>query len=227
MPSLAPQLSAQAATIAPKWLLPQSRSELVGQMNGVAGVEVMLQELLRIRAEIGGPDKAKAERERKLAERKLRATQVAVDEDRYEPPSNATVNDVVDEWLASLRRRSTTHRQYETTLAYARAVFGTKRIRKVSTADVLAFLRVIANPSDELSLERIVNVPPRGLGDTSIKQMQTWAVGNATNLWGALSRAGDVPGLASRAINAAKQFVSMIESGVFTPAMYRGALRRP
>lgn len=63
MPSLAPQLSAQAATIAPKSLLPQSRSELVGQMNGVAGVEVMLQELLRIRAEIGGPDKAKAERE--------------------------------------------------------------------------------------------------------------------------------------------------------------------
>jgi integrase len=80
---------------------------------------------------------------RKLAERRLRATQVAVDEDRYEPPSNATVNEVADEWLASLRRRSTTHRQYETTLAYARAVFGTKRIRKVSTVDVVAFLRHI------------------------------------------------------------------------------------
>lgn len=80
---------------------------------------------------------------RKLAERRLRATQVEVDEDRYEPPSNATVDEVADEWLASLRRRSTTHRQYETTLAYARAVFGTKKIRQVSTMDVLAFLRHI------------------------------------------------------------------------------------
>lgn len=80
---------------------------------------------------------------RKLAERRLRATQVQVDEDRYEPPSNATVNEVADEWLASLRRRSTTQQQYATTLAYARAVFGTKKIRKVSTMDVLAFLRYV------------------------------------------------------------------------------------
>jgi integrase len=78
---------------------------------------------------------------RKLAERRLRATQVALDEGRYEPPSNATVDEVADEWLASLRRRSSTHGQYATTLAYARAVFGTKRIRRVSTTDVLAFLR--------------------------------------------------------------------------------------
>jgi hypothetical protein len=67
MPSIAPQLSAQAARI----VLPggtQSRSELVGNVNGVAGVEVMMQELLRIRAELGGPEKAKAEREATVRE---------------------------------------------------------------------------------------------------------------------------------------------------------------
>lgn len=63
MQSLAPQRSAQAATIALKPLAAMSRSELVGQINGVAGVETMLQVLLRVRAEIGGPEKAKAERE--------------------------------------------------------------------------------------------------------------------------------------------------------------------
>lgn len=78
---------------------------------------------------------------RKLAERRLRATQVEVDEDRYEPPSNATVDEAADEWLASLRTRSTTERQYATTLGYARDVFGTKKIRQVSTMDVVAFLR--------------------------------------------------------------------------------------
>src|SRR5436189_5690580 len=43
--------------------------------------------------------------------------------------------------------------------------------------DVLAYLRVIANPNDEVSLTRIVKVPTRGLGDQSIKQMQTFAIG--------------------------------------------------
>jgi integrase len=78
---------------------------------------------------------------RKLAERRLRATEVEIDEDRYVPPSTATVDEVAKEWLTSLRRRSTTQMQYATTLTYARAVFGAKRIRKVSTTDVLAFLR--------------------------------------------------------------------------------------
>ncbi|MCW0236500.1 MAG: hypothetical protein OJJ21_23085 [Ferrovibrio sp.] len=67
MPSLAPQLSATAA----KLILPaglQSRSELVGSINGVAGAEIMLQELLRIRAELGGPEKARAEQEATVRE---------------------------------------------------------------------------------------------------------------------------------------------------------------
>ena len=41
--------------------------------------------------------------------------------------------------------------------------------------DTLAYLRVIANPNDEVSLARIVNVPTRGIGDSSVKQMQTYA----------------------------------------------------
>ncbi|HEX5583408.1 site-specific integrase, partial [Gaiella sp.] len=84
---------------------------------------------------------------RKLAERRLRATQVEVDEERYEPPSNVTMDEAADEWLASLRRRSTTQRQYATTLAYARAVFGPKKIRQVTTLDVLALLRHIEEES--------------------------------------------------------------------------------
>lgn len=67
MQSLAPKLSAQIAKI----VLPpgiQSRSEIVGNANGVSGVEVMMQQLLRIRAELGGPDKAEAERNANVRE---------------------------------------------------------------------------------------------------------------------------------------------------------------
>ena len=42
--------------------------------------------------------------------------------------------------------------------------------------DVLAYLRVIANPADEVSLDRIINVPTRGIGDSSVKQIQTFAL---------------------------------------------------
>ncbi len=76
--------------------------------------------------------------------------------------------------------------------------------------DVLAYLRVIANPCDEVSLTRIVNVPPRGLGDTSIKQLHAWGVANGLSLCGALERANEVDTLSSRAQNAARQFVSLL-----------------
>ena len=76
--------------------------------------------------------------------------------------------------------------------------------------DVLAYLRVVANPNDEVSLTRIVNVPPRGLGDTSIKQMQAHAVGHGLSLWGAMEQAHEVTGLSTRAVSAAKQFVELV-----------------
>ena len=72
--------------------------------------------------------------------------------------------------------------------------------------DVLAYLRVVANPADEISLTRIINVPPRGIGDTTVKQIQTYAVANGMTLWDALERAGQITGLSARAINAAKTF---------------------
>jgi DNA helicase-2/ATP-dependent DNA helicase PcrA len=78
--------------------------------------------------------------------------------------------------------------------------------------DTLAYLRVVANPADEVSLTRIVNVPTRGIGDASIKQMQTWAIGNGTNLWGAMEQAAQVPGLSARAVNSIKTFVELVRS---------------
>jgi DNA helicase-2/ATP-dependent DNA helicase PcrA len=76
--------------------------------------------------------------------------------------------------------------------------------------DTLAYLRVIANPNDEVSLTRIVNVPARGLGDTSIKQISTWATGQGITLLEAMARAEQIPGLSTRAMNAAKQFADLV-----------------
>lgn len=77
--------------------------------------------------------------------------------------------------------------------------------------DVLAYLRVIANPNDEVSLSRIVNVPTRGIGDGALKHMQAHAVGTG-GLWQAMREAGQIPGLSARAVNSVGQFVKMINS---------------
>ncbi|MGH7179652.1 MAG: ATP-dependent helicase [Tepidisphaeraceae bacterium] len=78
--------------------------------------------------------------------------------------------------------------------------------------DVLSYLRVIANPADEIALTRIINVPARGIGPGAVKLMQAWAVANATTLSGAMQRIEEVEGLAPRAANAVRQFVAMMSA---------------
>jgi DNA helicase-2/ATP-dependent DNA helicase PcrA len=85
--------------------------------------------------------------------------------------------------------------------------YGRKEIK-----DVLAYLRVIANPNDEINLDRIANVPPRGIGDSTIKQLQVWAVGHGVSLFSAMEQVDEVGGLSTRASNGVKNFVKLINS---------------
>jgi DNA helicase-2/ATP-dependent DNA helicase PcrA len=54
-------------------------------------------------------------------------------------------------------------------------VGGTRFYDRAEIKDMLAYLRAIANPADEVSLKRIVNVPKRGVGDTSVARMDRYA----------------------------------------------------
>ena len=57
-----------------------------------------------------------------------------------------------------------------------KVVGGTRFFDRREVKDLLAYLRAVANPSDEVSLKRIVNVPKRGVGDTSIAKVDAWAI---------------------------------------------------
>lgn len=78
--------------------------------------------------------------------------------------------------------------------------------------DVLAYMRVISNPADEISLTRIINTPPRGIGAASVKQLQVHAVGNGISLWQALHQADKVPGISTRGQKSIAAFVAMIKA---------------
>ena len=79
--------------------------------------------------------------------------------------------------------------------------------------DVLAYLRVVANPKDEVSLGRVVNVPPRGIGDKAVSLLEAHARGKGRNagLFGAMEAAGEVGGLSTRAVASIGRFVGQVK----------------
>ncbi len=77
--------------------------------------------------------------------------------------------------------------------------------------DAMAYLRVINNPEDEVSLRRIINQPKRGIGDTTVEVAAAIAAGLGEPLYAVLSRAGEFPAL-SRAAAKIAPFVETMES---------------
>ncbi len=61
--------------------------------------------------------------------------------------------------------------------------------------DVLAYLKLLAMPHDEVSLRRVINRPPRGLGDGAVNQLLAAAVSAGESLWTTLGKAADMPGI--------------------------------
>ena len=80
-----------------------------------------------------------------------------------------------------------------------KVIGGTRFYDRKEIKDVLAYVRGITNPSDEVSLKRIVNVPKRGVGDTSVGRIDAWAASHAMSFGDALDHAEEA-GLTGRAL---------------------------
>jgi len=79
-----------------------------------------------------------------------------------------------------------------------KVVGGTKFYDRREVKDVLAYLRVLVNPDDEVSWRRIVNVPKRGVGETSVARLAGWAGVEGLSFGEAVARA-DEAGITGRA----------------------------
>lgn len=104
--------------------------------------------------------------------------------------------------MAVLYRTNTQSRVFEEMLIKSgisyNMVGGTKFYERKEIKDIMAYLRVIFNPNDSLSLLRIINVPRRGIGDATLGRLQAYAAENGLHLFEVLSNAAAVPGLNSR-----------------------------
>jgi DNA helicase-2/ATP-dependent DNA helicase PcrA len=77
--------------------------------------------------------------------------------------------------------------------------------------DVLAYLKLLVNPGDEISLLRIINVPARGISQNTIKCLMDEALRRSEPVWAVLPRAARLGNLSTPAVQALQKFRELIE----------------
>lgn len=83
--------------------------------------------------------------------------------------------------------------------------YGRKEIK-----DIVAYLSLIQNPTDNISLRRIINIPKRGIGNATMEKIEEYANGSGESLYSALLSIESIPGLSKRAVNNLRNFTSMV-----------------
>jgi DNA helicase-2/ATP-dependent DNA helicase PcrA len=87
---------------------------------------------------------------------------------------------------------------------------GTRFYDRREIKDAVAYLRAVANPADEVSVKRVVNVPKRGVGDTTIGRVDVWATSHGLSFHDALRRA-DEAGVSVAAQRGIAAFVKLLD----------------
>ncbi|USK75447.1 DNA helicase PcrA [Peribacillus frigoritolerans] len=88
-------------------------------------------------------------------------------------------------------------------------VGGTKFYDRKEIKDLLAYLRLIANPDDDISLRRVINVPKRGIGATSMDKVADYADQYDVSIYKALESV-EMAGISGKATKAAREFHTLI-----------------
>jgi len=92
-----------------------------------------------------------------------------------------------------------------------RVVGGVRFYERKEVRDVLAYLRVLANPEDAVPLRRILNVPKRGIGERAEAMIEALALREKITFPQALRRVDEAYGMAARSVNAVKRFNALLD----------------
>jgi DNA helicase-2/ATP-dependent DNA helicase PcrA len=117
--------------------------------------------------------------------------------------------------VAVLYRSNAQSRVFEEAFLNARMPYrvygGLRFFERAEIKDALAYLRLVASRADDTSFERVVNLPPRGIGAKTLDQLREMARTNGTSLWMAAGMCVQ-SGLAQRAAQALQSFMNTIET---------------
>ena len=93
-----------------------------------------------------------------------------------------------------------------------RIIGGQRFYDRKEIKDLMAYLRLIFQPEDRISFERVVNVPTRGVGAKSLQGFFTWQLNNDLTLFEALQQAAQCPGITAKARNALSELGDILAS---------------
>ena len=91
-----------------------------------------------------------------------------------------------------------------------KVVGGLRFYERKEVKDLLAYLRVLANPNDEVSLRRIINFPKRGIGDRALEEVELFAVAQGISFWHALLRVTEASAVPNKAAHSIGEFTAML-----------------
>lgn len=97
-----------------------------------------------------------------------------------------------------------------------RILGGLKFYDRKEIKDILAYLKFINNPLDDVSLRRIINVPKRSIGDATVQKVQEFAASMNECMYSVLLDIEEVLNLSARSVSSIKKFVSLINSFIRT-----------
>ncbi|MEU9555193.1 DNA helicase PcrA [Streptomyces fumanus] len=135
---------------------------------------------------------------------------VADEIDRLTDAGEAKAGDVAVFYRTNAQSRVFEEVFIRTGLPY-KVVGGVRFYERKEVRDVLAYLRVLANPEDSVPLRRILNVPKRGIGDRAEAMIDALAQREKISFPQALRRVDEAYGMAARSTNAVKRFNTLME----------------
>ncbi|MFP4494703.1 MAG: DNA helicase II [Halochromatium sp.] len=116
---------------------------------------------------------------------------------------------------AILYRTTAQSRLFEEALIQAglpyRVYGGQRFFERAEIKDALAYLRLIGNPADDTAFERVVNLPPRGIGARTVDLLRTQARADGSTLWQSAQAAVSQALLPARATGALRSFIDLIQ----------------
>jgi DNA helicase-2/ATP-dependent DNA helicase PcrA len=95
-----------------------------------------------------------------------------------------------------------------------KVVGGVRFYERREVRDGLAYMRVIANPDDAVSLRRVLNTPRRGIGDRAAAQLDAFAEQHRTSFFHAMRQVEQIPAMATRSVRAIAAFTQLLEGWV-------------
>ncbi len=136
---------------------------------------------------------------------------VAEEIDRLADTDAVKPSDVAVFYRTNAQSRALEDRLIRVGLPY-RVVGGVRFYDRREIRDVLAYLRLVANPGDEVSCRRIINTPRRGIGDRAIALLDEYAGRKRIGFAQAVAEASEVPNLAARTLSAIGRFSALIDA---------------